>query len=72
MKIVLSYKTQPNKVIDYNPNVSSLPTRSANGKERYIHAVVPSELKDDDKFLDRLNLSAHYDYIYSEDLMEFV
>jgi len=72
MKIILSYKSQPNKVLDYNPSVSSLPTRSDNGLERFIHAVVPKEIEGDSNFLDRLALSAHHNYIGTDDLVEFI
>ena len=72
MKIVLNYKTGTNMVLDYNPNKSSLPTRHPDTDERYIHAILPSEIKDDKSFMDRLQTSAHHDFIGSDDLFEFI
>ena len=72
MKIILTYKNGPNQVLDYNPHTSSLPTRSAESNERYIHAIIPVEIKSEENYLDRLKLSAHHEFIGSEDLFEFI
>ena len=72
MKIVLNYKTGANQVLDYNPNSSSLPTRHPDTEERYIHAIIPSEIKDEKEYLHRLTASAHHEFIGSEDLFEYI
>ena len=72
MKIVLRYLSDEPKVIDYNQSVNSLPTRSVVKNEKFINAMIPSELKSDVKFISKLKASAHLDYIGSEDLITFV
>ncbi len=72
MKIVLHYKHGANQVLDYNPNKSSLPTRHPDTDERYIHAIIPSEIKDNESYMNRLKASAHHSSIGSEDLFEYI
>ena len=72
MKIILQYKNGPEQALDYNPNKSSLPTRHPDTDERYIHAIIPDGIKGDETYMDRLKLSAHHEFIGSEDLFEFI
>jgi len=72
MKIILQYEDGPNQVLDYNPNSSSLATRHPDTDERYIHAKMPEELKEDVPYIYRLKASAHHDYIGNDDLFEFI
>ncbi len=44
MNIVLSYKTGEDRVIEYSPNRSSIPTRHPDTDERYIKAALPVEI----------------------------
>ena len=72
MKIVLHYETGANMALDYNPLKSSLPTRHPDTGERYIHAILPGELKDDEAYLKRLRASAYHEVVGSDDLFEFI
>ena len=72
MKIILNYKHGPNQVLSYNPNATSLPTRNEDTDERYSHATIPAELKDEQEYLSRLKVSAHPEFIGSENLFEFI
>ena len=69
--IVLKYKTGEDRIVDYNPNVSSIPTRNPDTDERYIKAVVPAGVKGDMEYLSRLRQSANHKFIGSGDLFEF-
>ena len=72
MKIILQYEDGPNQVLDYNPNSSSLATRSVESNGKYIHAIVPEELKEDVPYIYRLKASAHPEFIGSTNLFEFI
>ena len=72
MKIILQYEDGPNQVLDYNPNSSSLATRHPDTDERYIHAKMPVELKEDVPYIYRLKNSAHPEFIETDDLFEFI
>jgi len=72
MQIILNYKHGPSNVLSYDPNITSIPTRSPDTDERYSHAIIPVELKDEQEYLNRLKASAHPEFIGSENLFEFI
>ena len=72
MKIQLKYREGKSKIIDYDVNVGSIPTRNSETDEKFIKAVMPSEIKDDSEYLYRLSLSADSSVYGSDDLFEFI
>ena len=60
-KIKFMYEDGTTKSIEYNPNVSSICSRSDND-QKFVAAVLPEEAKGDAAYIDKLFKSIHPDY----------
>jgi len=72
MKIQFKYNSGRTKIIEYDPNVNSVPTRHDESDERFVKAVMPKEIKDNSDYLYRLELSADSSMYGKEHLFEFI
>ena len=72
MKIQLRYKTGKSKIIDFEPNKSSIGTRNPDTDERFISAMVPKEVAEaHPEYIVRL-VSSCDESVKGQDIVEYI